>query len=244
MKILRRQYDAYVKAETRELERLASEESPTAEAKVIEHLNRAQLMKVLDSLEPYLVLLQSSVNLPPQDMSPIPAVHAIVYAASHVPRLEELSAIRQQLLRKYNPIFAVVKMELIDQSLVNLLNTHVDTLTALNWLNERAPGKIWANKIKLSQQIDFQYPESQLHTDSLPSDWNSQKIPDALQHDDDDDDDAPGGLGDSTNSGPPTDSPIAPIEVIEFPSLPLYPSLSLSDSLETPQQSRPQASLN
>jgi len=257
IKVLRHQQDAYVKQEEPKLLKLAKDESPAAEVKVAEHWDRQKLFAVFDLLEPHLLLLKDSVNLPTHDESPLASARAIIYAASEVPRLEELALIRQQLMQKYNPVIAIIKVDLLQPELVQLIQSHTTNVSVLQWLNEQAPNRCWAQKLEI--HAEHRHPSSEVPstTESQPSqDWSEGGLKtaegtqetqlDAPDFSDDDNSGDEGGfhesaLGRSNDSGP-TDSPIPPLGAEEFPSIPnvaLYPVLSLSDSLEAPSATSP-----
>lgn len=243
MKVLRRNIEPEMKRGISEYITMAKEESAMAPIKVMAHFSKANFLKTLDLLEPQLILLCDSVDLPTHDASPILAVRNVLYAAAHIQKLPELDGIRQQLLQKYNPIIGLVKVELLDQELVKLCNPNQLTVDTYTWLNKNAPGKCWAQKLEeaLAQQ-EIQDSASHVKPDTFdPShtDVTTIEIPDGPDQSDDDDHPT-GGLGNSHDSGP-TDSPIPPLNVYDFPSVPtqLYPVLSLSDSLERPQTSQP-----
>jgi hypothetical protein len=238
--VLRRKNEYVLKQSEPELVTLAREESPLAEIKAVQYLSVLRFQKLMDVLETHLTLLKNSVDLPASVESLHDAVRSVIYAASQSHRIQELHDIRQQLLQKYGPALAIIKIDLIDRELVDIFDTSRTTIDALDWLNKNAPGRCWAEKLKAaSQNIQNHIPSTLSSSPILspPSEQSKERIieiPSAPN--DSDNDDAMGGLGDSHNSGP-TDSPIPPLEVIDFPSVPLvlYPSLSLSDSLENPQ---------
>lgn len=271
--IVRRNQEAFSKQLKPELEALAKSESPLAETKVRSLLDLERLIKVFDLLEPHLTLLLDSLDLPSHDMSPMLSVHAVLYAAPRVPRIEELMGIRQQLLQKYGQVLAITKTDLIERPLLDALDTPVTRLDILKWLNTTTPKLHWATELQQEEERDLalslatsshsttadsSYPMHSSQFDDSHYDQSPQyaygEDPSAPPHDEDgsdDDDDNnndnnnDGGfvdrLGNSNDSGP-TDSPIPPLETsaFDFPDVPssppmsLYPSLSLSNSLEKP----------
>lgn len=260
IRVVRRKQEAFNKEMLPEVRSLAETESPLAEPKARTLLDLERLLRVFDLLEPHLTLLLGSLDLPSHDMSPIPSVHAVLFAAPRVPRIEDLMKVRQQLLQKYGPVLAITKNDLVERELFEAIDTVVSRVDILKWLDESAPKKRWqrdlleeieqrnltlAETSALQQDAQSSYP-IELQDELLQL---SQSAPPHHDDDDNNDDDNnddnnnDGGfrdlLGHSNDSGP-TDSPVAPLETsaFDFPDVPssppitLYPSLSLSDSLE------------
>lgn len=218
IRLVRRKQEAYSKQEMPQLEKLAQQESPLVEPKVHAFLDVLKLMKLLDLLEPHLVLLTSSIDLPTHDMSPMLSVHSIIYAAARVPRIEELVSIRQQLLQKYGMAMAITKLDIIDQELRQALEHNVARVDVLTWLASKAPKARWREDLQEELARDYShstggdedaYPHNSadnLHEDSIglsyegssaagypsgPSQENEKNENDESD-DDDDGDDAPG----------------------------------------------------
>lgn len=281
MRLVKQKQEALNKQVLAELDPLASSESMLAEPGVRSFLDLSKLHKVFDLLEPHITLLLGSLDLPSHDMSPMNSVHAVLYAAPRVPRIEELASVRQQLLQKYGPVLAITKTDLIERDLLETLEKPTTRLDILKWLDAKAPNKRWATDLaeEESRQLAIKNAESSRSTHNtiqypMPSDLldqsYSKKLLDSQNHlaqsapphdddndSDDDDDDGNGGsaslrdlMGNSHDSGP-TDSPIPPLETsaFDFPDVPaspplvLYPSLSLSNSLEQQIQQNLQSSL-
>lgn len=229
IQLLRLKYEVLKKEQLKEVTSLAQAENALAEAKALEHLLNVKRLAVFDALEPHLVLLKDTAYLPSHDMSAMLSVHTLLYAYERLHELRELGAIRQQLLMKHSGPMSIVKVALSDQQCVSVIDEPVDRVKVLTLLNSLAPGKNWV-RLLIEATLETSKPQVQpppAITEELEAliasgpIYSSGEFPSG-----------PGSFGGSGNSQPPTDSPVAPLEVSDFPSVPLYPTLQLSGSLE------------